>query len=326
MQNPTKRPERRRHVPMKSEVPWVTVWGYGADIRATRGTLTIREGMSRRSYPLSSIRHLLIAGGHTLETAAIAHLTANNIYVSFFDIHGEPVGAILPPGYSTYPLRSAQKNIPVHRFAMSVIVSSLKSRMQYLNELGSNRADGLYYKGECEILADASHELEFLITLPELARVFLLTRNMYYEILARVAAPELGYRRREKPPYLDPINAMFSHGYAVLYASTAVSAIGAGLDPEIGSLYGTVIPPGKNHSACIMDIMEPLMTSMVDRVVIDMAQEGVIAGRYEISSRCLLSEKLMVEFNRRLANSIDSEIIDRAVANYANAATSGGSV
>ncbi|MCZ9313618.1 MAG: CRISPR-associated endonuclease Cas1 [Methanocorpusculum sp.] len=310
---------------MKNEVPWVTVWGYGADIRATRGTLTIREGTSRRSYPLSSIRHLLIAGGHTLETAAIAHLLANSISVSFFDVHGEPVGAIRPPGYSAYPLRTAQKNIPVHRFAMSGIVSSLKSRMRYLNELGSGRADGLYYKGELEILADASRELEFLITLPELARVFSLTRNMYYEILSRVAAPELGYRRRERPPYPDPVNAMFSHGYAVLYASTAVSVAGAGLDPEIGSLYGNVIPPGKNRSACVMDIMEPLMTPMVDRVVMDMAQEGLITKQYEISSRCILSEKLMTEFNRRLTNSVDSDTIDRAVADYADAVRSGGS-
>ncbi|MDR0980601.1 MAG: CRISPR-associated endonuclease Cas1 [Methanocalculaceae archaeon] len=304
---------------MKNEVPWIIVWGYGADIRATRGTLTIREGTSRRSYPLSSLSHLLIAGGHTLETAAIMHLTTNNIPVSFFDIHGEPVGTVRPPGYSAYPLRSAQKNIPVHRFAMSVIISSLKSRMRYLNELGSGRTDGLYYKGELEILADASCELEFLITLPELARVFLLTRNMYYEILSRVAAPDLGYQRREKPPYLDPINAMFAHGYAVLYASTAVSVAGAGLDPEIGSLYGTIIPPGKNRNACVMDIMEPLMTPMIDRVVMDMAQEGIIAGRYEISSRCLLSEKLMEEYNLRLADSIDSNGIDRAVAEYTDA-------
>jgi CRISPR-associated endonuclease Cas1 len=310
---------------MKNKVPWVTVWGYGSSIRATRLTLTIRKGTSKLSYPLSSIRHLLIAGGHTLETAAITHLLANNISVSFFDVHGGLVGTIRPPGYSSYLLRPVQKNVPVHRFAMSVIVSSLKSRLQYLNELDSGRADGLYYKGELEILTDASHELEFLITLPELARVFSLTRNMYYEILSRVVTPELGYLRREKSPYLDPVNAMFSHGYAILYANIAVSVIGSGLDPEIGSLYGTVIPPGKNRNACVMDIMEPLMTSMVDRVVMNLAQDGFIAGRYEISSRCLLSDDLMTEFNRCLAKSIDSDVVNQAVADYVDAITSGNS-
>jgi CRISPR-associated endonuclease Cas1 len=304
---------------MRKETPWVIVWGYGSDVRATCGTLTIRKGTSRLSYPLSSIRHLLIAGNHTLETAAIAHLLANDISVSFFDVHGEGVGAIHPPGYSAPPLRSAQKNVPIHRFAMSVIVSSLKSRMRYLNELGSSCADGLYYKGELEILTAASYELEFLITLPELARVFSLTRNMYYEILSRVVSPELGYLRRERPPYLDPVNAMFSHGYAVLYASIAVSVSGAGLDPDIGSLYGNVIPLGKNRRACVMDIMEPLMASMVDRVVMDVAQRGFIVGQYEVNSRCLLSEELMTTFNFYLADSINSDVIDQAVMNYVDA-------
>lgn len=307
---------------MKSEVPWITIWGYGTDIRATCKTLIIRKGTTQNLYPLSSIRHLLIAGGHTLETAAIAHLMEHNIPISFFNIHGEPIGMVRPQGYSTYPLRSAQKNIPVHRFAMSVIISSLKSRMQYLNELGSSRADGLYYKGELEIFTEASRELEFLITLLELSRVFLLTRNMYYEILSRVTAPELGYRRRERPPYLDPINAMLAHGYSVLYASTTVSVIGAGLDPEIGSLYNIITPPRKDLNACVMDIMEPLMTSMVDHVVINMAQEGFITNQYEISSRCLLSEKLMKEYNHRLRDSIGLDDINRAVAKYASAVTS----
>ncbi len=64
---------------------------------------------------------------------------------------------------------------------------------------------------------------------------------------------------------------------------------------------------------------------MVDRVVMDMAQEGITAGQYEISSRCLLSEKLMKEYNRRLAESIDSDALDRAVAEYADAVVSGSS-
>lgn len=309
---------------MNPEVPWVTVWGYGADIRATRQTLSIREGTSRSVYPLSSLRHLLIAGGHTLETAAISHLLASGVSLSFFSVHGEPVGSLFPAGCSEFPLLPAQKAMPAHRSAMSVITSSFQSRFRFLNELGAGREDGLYYKGELELLTDASRELEFLITLPELARVFSLTRNMYYEILSRVVAPELGYRRRERPPYPDPVNAMFSHGYAVLYASVAVSVAGAGLDPEIGALYGSVVSPGRSRGACVMDIMESLMTPMVDRVVVGMEQEGLVEGEYEMSSRCILGEDLLGEFNRRLAVSVDSGGIDRVVLAYADAVAAGG--
>ncbi|MDV0442880.1 CRISPR-associated endonuclease Cas1 [Methanocorpusculaceae archaeon Cs1] len=310
---------------MIPDVSWVTVWGYGSDIRATQKMLIVRDKSAKTAYPLSSLQHLLVVGGHTLETAAISHLIANNISVSFFDIHGEPVGSIRPFGGDACPLRSAQKNLPIHSSAMSVITSAVKSRMMYLNELASGRDDGLFYKGELEILSDASRELEFLITLPELGRIFTLTRNMYYEILSRTVAPEFGYHRREKPPYVDPINAMFAHGYAVLYASISVAAAGAGLDPEIGALYGSVVPTGKNRGGCVLDIMEPLMTPMVDRVVVGMATEDRLSHRYEVSSRCIMSERLMKEFNLRLAESVDSAVINRNVRMYADAVSNGGS-
>ena len=52
--------------------------------------------------------------------------------------------------------------------------------MRYLHEL-SEKNPSLYLKGEFEIIAGARSELEFLITLPELARVFTLTKMMYYD-------------------------------------------------------------------------------------------------------------------------------------------------
>lgn len=309
---------------MEPAIPWVTVWGYGADIRATPKTLSVRTGAEMTRYPLADIRHLLIAGGHTLQTSAVSHLTEQGISISFFDVHGAPAGSVRPSGTDARPLRSAQKSIPVHRFTMSVITASLRARLMLLNELGSSRTDGLYYQGELEIFADALRELEFLITLPELARVFSLTRDMYYEILSRVVAPELGYRRRERPPYPDPVNAMFAHGYAVLYATAAVATEGAGLDPEIGALYGGAVPVARGRGACVMDIVETMTAPLVDQVVVSMAAEGLISDRYEISSLCILSEGLMQELNCRLAATIRPEFVDRVVAEYANAVASGG--
>lgn len=308
---------------MEPAIPWVTVWGYGADIRATPGILSVRTGGEVTRYPLADIRHLLIAGGHSLQTSAVSHLMEQGVSISFFDVHGTPAGSVRPPGADAHPLRSAQKSIPVHRLTMSVITASRRARLMLLNELGSSRADGLYYQGELEILADASRELEFLITLPELARVFSLTRDMYYEILSRVIAPELGYRRRERPPYPDPVNAMFAHGYAVLYANVMVAAEGAGLDPGIGALYGGAVPVAKGRGACVLDMMETMTAPLVDRVVVSMAEEDLIRHRYEMSSRCILSEGLMQEFNRRLAATIRQEVVNRVVAEYADAVTSG---
>ncbi len=306
-----------------AEVPWVVVWGYGADIRATVQTLTIRQSGEVRRYPLDSLRHLLIAGGHTMQTAAIGHLLDKEIAVTFYDAHGIPEGMLHPAGFAGYPLRPMQKAAPVHKYAMAVITAAHGARMRFLHELAERTDGGLYYKGELEILTDAARELEFLVTMPEIVRAFLLCKNMYYEILSRVVPEELGYHRREKPPYADPVNALFSYGYAILSANITLAIEGAGLDPALGMLYGSVLPAGRRRAAGILDLLEAAATPMVDRAVVGMAADGMLADGFEVSSRCLLTEPVLTEMNRRLAASIDQRVINENVCAYAEAIQTG---
>jgi CRISPR-associated endonuclease Cas1 len=280
-------------------VPWVTVWGYGADIRATRDTLTVRRNGQTEKHRLSDVSHLLIAGGHTLHTASLRHLLACRIPVSFFDVHGKPAGRLSVPGKNPYPLESVQKHAPPHRFAMAVITASLKARMLFLHELAERSPDGLFYQGEFEILTEAANEIAYLVTLQEISRVFSLTEAMYYEVLSRAVPKDLGYRRRIKPPYMDPVNAMFAHGYAVLYATAAVAVEGAELDPSIG-----ILP---DSEGLVFDLMEAAKTPMVDRVVIGMAD--CLQDGYDLNLRCVLSEEVMAELNRRLAESVNGQRI-----------------
>lgn len=299
-------------------LPFVTIWGYGADIRATKDSLTIRQNGKVTKHSLDDINHLLIAGGHTFHTASMTHLLAKNIPISFFDAHGNPSGRIFVPGKNSYHLETAQKHATSHKFSMAVITASLKSRMLFLNELAEKDSEGLYLQGEFEILTEAANELGFLVTLQEIGRVFTLSKNMYYEILSRAVPRELGYHRMVKPPYMDPINAMFAHGYAVLYANFSVAVEGAGLNPSIG-----VLPEIAQTRSCggslVFDLMEAAKTSMVDRVVIGMIREGLPTDSYETDLQCVLSDELMQEFSKRLSISIDDQRVSENVAGYADA-------
>lgn len=302
-------------------IPWVTVWGYGSEIKATRDSLLIRRKDGLTRYALDDMRHLLIAGGHTLHTSVLERLAERGVAVSFFTAHGKPVGGLYGRGAPS--LAAAQREIPVHKFAMASIRSSLDERLRYINELAESDPEGLYFKGEFDILQAAREELEFLITLPEIGRAFSLTKTMYYEIIGRMIPKELGYRRRSTPPFTDPVNVMMSHGYAVLYANFALACTGAGLDLSRGALYGQIVPAAGGRSGCVLDLMEPATVSMVDRVIIRMAMEGRLNGAYELTNRCLLSDELKEEFMKRLHGSIDSVLIEENVSRYAESVKDG---
>lgn len=295
--------------------PWVTVWGYGADISATQNTLYVREKGSSVPvrYALSEISHLLIAGDNVLHTSAILKCAEHGIPISFFDIRGRPSSVLQKPA----PYRSsAYDSTSSHASAKIMIESSIEARMRYLHELAEKHAD-FYRIGEFDIIAGARAELDYLITLPELARIFTLTKSMYYEIISRVLPGELGYHRRVEGISPDPVNVLFSKGYAALYATIQTACIGAGLDLSRSSIFGKVIPC--SGSPCVREIMEPAMVPMVDRVVIDIASNSDLSVAYQQESRWVIPTSIDEEFYQRLSASIDVPCIEANVDAYADA-------
>lgn len=300
----------------------MTVWGFGSEVKASCDALFVREkgGRTAVRYPFSETSHLLIAGDAVLHTSVIGECAKHEVAVSFFDVHGKPLGSLF--GRQQAPLAAAQDAAPVHSFALAAITAAVDSRLRFLHELAERRGN-FFYQGELEILNDVRSEIGFLVTLQELGRVFLLTRDMYYEILSRAVPKELGYRRRVEVNAPDPVNALFSFGYSVLYATAALACTGAGLDVWKGNLYGKVERVSGGRGGCVLDIIEPALVPMVDRAVVALAEEGRIEGRYESGVRCILSPELRAEFLQRLSSSVDREAIWGNVKVYADAVKGG---
>ena len=300
-------------------VNWITVWGYGADITAAGNTLFIRKKDENvpAKYPLNEVSHLLIAGDNILHTAVIGKCQEHGIPISFFDIRGKPAGCLFK---GTPRFSGAQDKVPVLAYAKAVVESSLEARMRYLHELAEKQGK-FYLKGEFELLAQARSDISYAGTVSELARLFSVTRNMYYEILSRAVPADLGYKRRIEFSFADPVNTLLSKGYAALYATVHAACIGAGLDPAKSMIFGKSIPcSGK---ACVCEIMEPALVPMVDRVVIGLAKEGLLSDAKLSGSRWIFSEKADSAFSKRLAESIDRFCIESNVRAYAESVAAG---
>ncbi len=288
--------------------PWIPVFGYGGHIKATTRELVIAHGSTTRHYPLQKVRHLLIVGGHTLHTSAVTNLLKAGTAITFFDIDGTPVGYLYPYGYQPEDgVRTAQERATPYRFAQSLASAGLQSRLLLLDELCDCIGRDIFYAGELDFLYQAREELAASVTMEGIRRLSRLTGDMYYEILSRTTPPELGFRRRAARPYNDPVNAMFSLGYAMLYGNCCVSTIGAHLNPDRGMLH-------EGAGSLVYDLIEPLKAVMVDRIVIRFAREEISENDYECSEkRCYLDTNLSNQLVQALRDSIDQTRIDTQV-------------
>ena len=290
---------------------WHAVTGFGGHIKASSTMLTIEQQRSMQEIPLDSVGHLLIIGGHTLHTAAITYLLRSGVPISFFDSDGHPTGRMLPHGFEIDRTNKArQEEAPHHTLATEIVRSALKSRLMMVEEAGVRSGQTLFYEGEHELLHQTLEDIEFLVTMDELRRIHQQNTAMYYEILSRITDPTLGYRRRTQRPHQDPVNAMLSIGYSILYGTVSRAVSGAFLDPDIGLLTD-------GREALIRDLMEPLKARMIDQTVFDFARATDLHGLYTMNQKhCHLKNSLINDLVVQLKKTIDQQDIDQITKIY----------
>jgi CRISPR-associated endonuclease Cas1 len=292
------------------------VSGFGAHIKSTQKKLIVQKKNTLEEYPLDSIKNLLVIGGHTISSSAIVSLVKNGAFISFFEPDGNPVGIIRPFGdQSDMEVCTWQKAVPRHRYAIILAQVAVKSRLFAIQHVQENQNTHLFYEGEQEFLHSSENELQYLIKLDEIRRLHRLTSDMYYEIMARNISSDFGFRRRTLRPQGDPVNAMLSFGYSMLYGNCCVSVIGARLNPDIGLLH-------EGKGSLVQDLMDPLKAEMIDSAVFQVARESLTPFDYElIPGRCILTEEFTRKLIRLFQTTINNEKIDEIVDNYYNSIT-----
>jgi len=291
-----------------TEYPWLSVSGFGTHIKSTQTKLIIQKKNSVEEYPLDSIKNLLIIGGHTISSSTITNLVKKGAYISFFEPDCTPIGIIRPFGdKSDTEIHKIQQAVPRHRYATAIAQAAIKSRLFAIEHVQEMQNSSLFYEGEQQFLHTSEQELQYLIKLDEIRRLHRLTADMYYEIMSRNIPPDFGYRRRTIRPQLDPVNAMLSFGYAMLFGNCCVSLIGSRLDPDCGLMY-------EGKGSLVQDLIEPLKADMIDRVVYQVARESLSSSDFEqIPGRCMLSDDLLHLLIGYFHSSIDNKKIDELV-------------
>jgi CRISPR-associated protein Cas1 len=290
---------------MKWTGRWVTVAGSGAHIRASRNTLTVRRMNTVQEYDLQDVGHLIVVGGHTIHTSALISLRRAGVPISFFDVDGLPAGQVLPSGYDAgNRVREAQKKIFGHTYALTFARKAAAARILAIERMEDASSRSFLYEGELEFFHRNRDELPYLIKMDELRRVGRLIADTYYEVMARTLPRESGFRRRTLRPHADPVNAMLSFGYALLYGTAQCAVLAAGLDPDAGVLH-------EGNGSLVDDMIDGFKPVMVDETIFALVRAGLDAGDYETGTgRCILSDALV----ERLLTALHASIRDEPVA------------
>lgn len=133
--------------------------------------------------------------------------------------------------------------------------------------------------------------------------------RIYFQAFAASLDSEWQFEKRIKKPPTDPLNAMLSYGYTLLFYNIYSLLRSQGLNPHVGVLH----PLRQGHPALASDMMEEFRSLVVDSVVFNIAINHKLSPNDFIlpnkpGEPCLLNKQARKYFITQLENKLNARL------------------
>ena len=270
----------------------------------------VRQRELLAEVPLLDLEQVLVAaGGVSLSSDVIRECAERGIPITFLSSRGNPYATVIAAELTGTVVTRREQLLAARDergllLAKAFVHGKLANQVNLLRYVAKYRraADPPVYE-ELRLcwleIQDAQAELDRLSG-PDLEAVRAELMGLegraaqrYWQALATVIPPAVGWPGRQHRGATDLVNCLLNYGYGVLYAQVERAIVLAGLDPYGGYLHTD--RPGKR--SLTLDLIEEFRQMVVDRTVLALLGRGVAlrvdeSGRLDEPTRKLLTEKV----------------------------------
>jgi len=251
----------------------------------------------------------ILSSGVSLSTDAVRECARQGIQLNFVSGSGEPYAKLVSPALTGTVITRREQLLAYLdsrgvEFAKATVAGKLHNQANVLKYFAKHRrqADpdlyGRLYDGAGKLEALREELMGLTAERVDDAREQLLSvegrgGRVYWELVAGILPPSLGFDGRERRGATDPVNSLLNYGYGMLYHQVSGALSLAGLDPFAGFLHAD--RAGK--PSLVLDMVEVFRQPVVDRVVIAWLNRGyepeMDGDRLSDSTRRELAEKIL---------------------------------
>lgn len=239
-----------------------------------------REGRARRVLHVFRLEQLLIFGNVMLTPAARTLLLSRGVDTAFFSARGRYLGRLSPPLGKNVVLRREQfRRAEDPAFcletARALVAGKVANCRALLLRLNRSR-EGLDLSGHVLTLRTLLERIEGARSVESLRGYEGRATACYFEGFARgLLVPWVAFERRVRRPPTDPVNALLSFGYGLLFNVVFGAVNAAGLDPYLGFLHAV----DYGRPSLVLDLMEEWRPVIVDSLVLSVLNLRAIDSR-----------------------------------------------
>lgn len=285
------------------------VAGFGLSLGKKEERLVVRQKRKIVAHvPLFKVQEVILGSrGISLSSDIVEELCARGVRVAFLSDGGKPFALLTSPLLTaTVETRRAQFAVRDGpggaEIARALVAGKLRNQEKLLLYFARSRSGELektLKAGAAQLrgLRKQAGKLEAGSSAE--ARGPLMgyegtAGRIYWQQLAALLPPQLGFRQREHRGPANAVNAALNYGYGILYGHVWGAVMNAGLEPFAGFLH----TDRSGKPSLILDLVEEFRQPVVDRAILSWLlkggtlrlQEDLLDGesREEVAARVLL--------------------------------------
>ncbi|MEN3008999.1 CRISPR-associated endonuclease Cas1 [Pseudothermotoga sp.] len=243
----------------------------GALLSKESGKLIVsKQGDILAEIPLKKIEKINLMGMISMTTQLINYFLENGIEVVFMTQYGKYRGKLCTNEYRNVLLRLKQYEryndvLFKLKMARAIVIGKLKNYYDFLSNRSKNLPRG-FLGEEMAALRKIIEKVSMADTIEQIIGLEGIGSRYYFQGFGKLFKSEqFKFEKRVAHPPKDPINAMLSLGYSLLYNEIEAALNAVGLDPYLGNLHTVDV----SKKSLLFDLTEEYRCILVDSFVVN---------------------------------------------------------
>ena len=280
-------------------------------IKRKDNTIYFEDEMNnKKGIPIEDIERLHLFGEIDLNTKFLNYISRYSILISIYNYYGFYSGTYYSKKKNVAGLIIVKQSEVYMDCSKRLYVAKAFIDSGYhhiLRNLRRHKVEERYI----ESIEKERISINNAIGIEELMGAEGRGRKIYYEAMNSFLTEEFQFKKREKRPPKDPINALISFGNSMMYTTVLGEIYKTQLDPTISYLH----QPSTKRFSLSLDIAEIFKPLIVDSIIFSMVNKKMLTGKdFDIEHEiCYLNEDGKKKFIREYENKLNTTISHRTL-------------
>lgn len=245
-------------------------------LRKTGDRLIVqKDGETLLDVQCHKIDAVLIFGNVQFTTQAVHELFEHGIEMAILTRTGKLVGQITSPTTKNIALRLQQfkkywDNVFRLSLSKSIVEGKIKNALNVIRLFSYNHRE-LDFGTEMSLLKTRLDDVKSATQIDQLFGLEGSAARTYFDAFSKMLLDKLGFPGRKKHPSTDPVNALLSFSYTMIFNEISSLLDGLGFDPYLG--YYHSIDYGRMSLAS--DLMEEFRAPIADRLTLNLVNNRI---------------------------------------------------